>query len=121
MDKIVLKSMKFYGYHGVRQDEQLNGQQFIIDVEMKADLKAAGESDSLEDTVDYSRVFNTVKHITENFRFSLVEKLAESICSEILSVFNKIAEVDVTVKKPDAPIEGEFDWVGVRITRRRNV
>ncbi len=121
MDKIVLRNMKFYGYHGVRQDEQLNGQQFIVDVQLNADLKVACESDRIEDTVDYSQVFNTVKRITENRRFSLVESLAESICSRILLDFSRVTQVEVTVKKPHAPIEGEFDWVGVSVKRSRNI
>ncbi|HHV60158.1 MAG TPA: dihydroneopterin aldolase [Clostridiaceae bacterium] len=121
MDEIVLKNLKFYGYHGLYQDEKISGQTFIVDIEMKADIRAACESDSIEDTVDYSKVYEKAKHITENHRYQLVEKLAEAISQGILTDFDRVFEVTVTVKKPQAPIDGKFDWVGVKITRRRNV
>jgi len=119
-DKILLKGMKFYGYHGVYPEEQAKGQYFIIDVEMLADLKKAGETDDLEKTIDYSRVYYTIKDIAEGKKFKLIEMLADVISREIISKYEMVKGVKVTVKKPDAPIEGEFDWVGVEIERFRN-
>ena len=53
-DRILLNGMTFYGYHGVRPEEKELGQRFVVDVEMELDLRAAGTSDDLTDTVDYS-------------------------------------------------------------------
>ncbi|MCX7708751.1 MAG: dihydroneopterin aldolase [Clostridia bacterium] len=120
MDKITLNNMKFFGYHGVFPEEQANGQHFYIDVEMVIDLHQAGTSDALEDTVSYAEVFDKVKDITENKRFRLIEKLADSISREILSSYEKILEVTVRVRKPEAPMNGELDWVQIEIKRSRN-
>ncbi|MDP4093016.1 MAG: dihydroneopterin aldolase [Bacillota bacterium] len=120
MDKITLKNMKLYGYHGVLPEEQQNGQDFFIDVEMQLDLSPAGVSDSLEDTVDYSMVYNIVKNITENNKFRLIEHLAEVISREILSRFQIISEVVVRIRKPDAPLGGILDWPEVEIRRQKN-
>src|SRR5690242_9502319 len=120
MDKIILKNMKFFGYHGVLPEEQVNGQNFYIDVELILDLKKAGASDELEDTVNYAGVYDVVKTITESRKFRLIEKLADSISREILSRYNTIEGIIVCVRKPHAPIVGEFDWMAVNIERWRN-
>ncbi|HHW47400.1 MAG TPA: dihydroneopterin aldolase [Clostridiaceae bacterium] len=119
-DKIILKGMKFYGYHGVYPEEQAKGQCFVIDAVMYVDLREAGVTDDLEKTVDYSQVYNIIKDITEGKRFKLIERLADAISREILSKYEMVEGVKVTVKKPDAPINGEFEWVGVETERFRN-
>lgn len=120
MDKITIKNMKIYGYHGVFPKEQVRGQNFLVDVEMMTDVSKAGNSDELEDTVDYSKTFGMVKNIVENNRFKLIEKLAQCISDEVLAGFEKVCEVTVRVKKPDAPIDGDFDYVEVEIKRTRD-
>ena len=117
MDKIIMKNMKFYGYHGVLPEEQAKGQYFFIDAELLLDLSKAGATDNLEDTVDYSAIYGIIKYVTENNKFRLVEKLADSISQEILSRYEAIKEIIVQVRKPEAPIDGEFDWMGVEIKR----
>ncbi|MCX7747355.1 MAG: dihydroneopterin aldolase [Clostridia bacterium] len=119
MDKVTLKNMKFYAYHGVLQKEKDQGQYFFIDVDMFMDLKEAGNTDDLTDTVDYSAVYEIVKSITINYKFSLIEKLAGEISREILSRYQKICEIIVRVRKPDAPIGGELDYAQVEMKRCR--
>lgn len=120
LDKITLSNMKFYAYHGVLHFEQIEGQNFFIDVDLFLDTSIPGMTDRLEDTVDYSQVYGIIKDITEMNKFRLIEKLADSISREILSRYNKISEVVVRVRKPDAPINGELDWVGLEIKRKQN-
>jgi dihydroneopterin aldolase len=119
MDKIIIKNMKFYAYHGVLPSERESGQFFHIDLEMYTDLAEAGESDELKDTVDYSEVFNLIKNINENNKFKLIEKLAETIINTLLAKYSQLDKVKISVKKPNAPIKGEFDWVGVELVRGR--
>lgn len=120
MDKITLKNMKFFAYHGVLPEEQINGQNFFIDVEMFADVKKAGKTDELEDTVNYGAVFGIVESVAKNNKFRLIEKLADSISREILSSYKIINRTIVRVRKPDAPIDGEFDWAEVEVERIRD-
>lgn len=112
--------MKFYAYHGVLEEERRNGQYFFIDTVMSVDLKQAGKTDELGDTVDYSAVYNIIKDITENNKFRLIECLADNISREIMSRYKNIKEILVSVRKPDAPIGGELDWAEVEITRTDN-
>lgn len=118
-DKIILKNMKFYAYHGVLPEERTEGQYFIIDVELYTDLFLAGNSDNLDHTVSYAAVYEDIKDITLKNKFMLIERLAETIAQSILDKYKNVEKIKILVKKPQAPIEGEFDWMGVEIERSR--
>ncbi|WP_018247893.1 dihydroneopterin aldolase [Orenia marismortui] len=119
MDKILLNNLSFYGYHGVLEEENNLGQKFFIDLELAADLEAAGESDDLDRSVNYALVYEVVKEICEEEKYQLLEALAERIAAKVLKEFPKVEEVTLRVKKPEAPIPGIFDYVGVEIRRKR--
>jgi dihydroneopterin aldolase len=119
VDKILIKDIKLYGYHGVLDKEREIGQNFYIDIEMAVDLKAAGITDDLGNTVDYSKVYDIINNINERNKFRLIESFAHNISEEVLKAFDKIKEIMVRVRKPDAPIDGDFGWVGVEIKRSR--
>ena len=119
-DKIIIKNMKVYGYHGVLPCENENGQFFYFDIEMYLDLNKAGNSDNIEDTVNYSKVYDLVTFIVGKEKFRLIEKLAATIARSILEEYAIIDRVKVLVKKPNAPIKGEFDWVGVKVNMKRS-
>ena len=119
MDKILLKDIKLFGYHGVFEKEREIGQYFHINVELTLDLKKAGITDELENTVDYSKIYDIIRSINDNNKFRLIESLAHNISEEILSTFDKIKDITVQIRKPDAPIDGDFGWVGVEIKRSR--
>jgi len=111
--------MRIYAYHGVMEKERRGGQYFIVDIELETDLSKAGRSDNLNDTIDYASVYGCISKIVVENKYMLLEKLAESICSSIIINFKKIETVKICVKKPEAPIDGEFNWVGVEIKRSR--
>lgn len=116
MDKIIAKGLKFKGRHGVLASEQTNPQEFYIDLELYLDLQAAGTRDELELTVDYEQIFNSVRNIVENESYKLIEALAENIARTILKKFS-VNAIEVTVCKPNAPVEGIFDYFAVKMRR----
>lgn len=117
MDKIIMKNLSFFGRHGVFEEERVYGQKFIVDAILHIDLQKAGASDDLSNTVSYSEIYEIIKDIVENEKFQLIEALAENICSKVLGYNEKIETIELTVKKPDAPVDGDFDFFGVRIKR----
>ncbi|TCK93306.1 dihydroneopterin aldolase [Natranaerovirga hydrolytica] len=120
MDKIIMKNLGFYGYHGVLLEENKLGQKFFIDTVLYMDLKKAGKKDAIEDTVSYADVYEHIKDMTENKRFHLIEALAENIADTILKQYPMVKEIKVTIKKPEAPVKGIYDYFGVEIRRQRN-
>ncbi|OEG00319.1 dihydroneopterin aldolase [Vulcanibacillus modesticaldus] len=116
MDKIIFEKMQFYAYHGVFEEENRLGQKFEVDLEMFLNLKKAGKSDCLEDTVNYAKVYELVKDLLMGKRRKLLESLAESIAEELLALF-PLEEVMVRVRKLQPPIPGHLQSVSVEIRR----
>jgi dihydroneopterin aldolase len=119
-DEILLEGMRFYAYHGVNPEERALGQRFIVDIVLAVDLRSAGQSDDLGDTVSYSAVYKLVRGIVEGEPRQLIETVAEEIATAILTEFLPVERVTVTVRKPEVPMKGSMlDAAGVRITRSR--
>ena len=118
-DKIELKEMVFYGFHGNSPAEQEVGQRFVVDLDVFRDLSAAGRSDDLKHTVSYVALYNSVKEIVEGPNRKLLENLAEAIAQSVLADFD-IESVKVAVRKPEVPIKGSIlSYAGVEISRGR--
>lgn len=117
-DKMYLTGMQFYGRHGVFPEEKAMGQKFIIDVELSLDLKKAGVTDDIANTLNYADIYALVKNITTLKSFNLIEALGEAIAREILASY-RVDQVRVKVEKPHAPISGIFDYMGCEIVRRQ--
>ncbi|MGE5390228.1 MAG: dihydroneopterin aldolase [Deltaproteobacteria bacterium] len=118
MDKIIAKGMRFIGCHGVLSEEKTEPQVFIVDLELFLDLRPAEQEDNLELTVDYSQIYEMVKKIVEEKSFNLIEALAGNIAAQIIERF-PVQSAGVTVYKPQAPVQGEFDYFAVSIQREQ--
>jgi dihydroneopterin aldolase len=119
MDKIVISGISFYGHHGAREEEQILGQRFLVDIELSLDLRPAGAADDLALTVDYSDVVKRVTVIGRTRRFRLLEGLAEAIALDLLEQ-QEIQEVRVRVVKSVPPLPESVGSVGVEIVRRQS-
>ena len=122
LDIIRLKNAVFYAYHGVLSDEQNLGGKFEVDVDLHCDLSRGASSDHLKDTVDYERVYNSIRSLVLGKKYFLLEALASAIAQGILRDFSKVEMVVVRVRKPGAAVKGVIDHVEVEIlrSRRRN-
>lgn len=120
MDKIVLKDLQFLCRLGITDEERAKPQTVLIDIVMQCDLHPAAISDDINDTVNYHVVYERVKALAEEKSFNLIEALAEEIAAHILVVEKKIRTVEVSVKKINPPIEGQYKYFGVSIERTRD-
>lgn len=119
-DRICLRGLEFFAYHGVLPEENKLGQRFIIDIDLLTSLQKAGISDEVEHTVNYAEVYNTVKNIVTGETHKLIERLAERIAKQILEDFPLCQGIWLKVHKPGAPIPGIFADVAVEIYRERS-
>ena len=119
-DRLVLAGMHFYGYHGTLPAERELGQPFFVDVELHCDLRAAGMTDDLSQTVDYSAVYRQVRAVVEGPPVGLTETVAERIAGVILARHARVEAVRVRVVKPQVRLDGGvLAGSGVEIVRRR--
>ncbi len=119
MDKIIIKGLRVYAYHGVNPEEKEKGQPFIVDAVAHTELTKASMSDDLNDTVSYAQMSKVIRAVMLEAKYDLIEKVAGRIAEELLKQFGQIVEIEVTVKKPRAPMTGDFDYTAVAVTRRR--
>ena len=116
-DVILLEGIQVPAALGVTVAERRMRRPVALDLEVESDLRAAGRSDRIGQTVHYKRVFEVVEDVAANQEHKLVEALGERIARAVLSKFD-VDAVTVTVRKPK-PIAGVLDHAGVRIRRTR--
>jgi 7,8-dihydroneopterin aldolase/epimerase/oxygenase len=118
-DRIALTGLRVRGHHGVYARERRDGQEFVVDLTVHADLAEAGRTDRLADTLDYGALAKDAAEVVAGPPFDLIESLAARIAERTLAADPRITAVEVTVHKPSAPIPLTFADVAVTIRRDR--
>lgn len=116
MDKIKLKNMVFYAYHGVEESEKILGARFEVDLTIYADLKKASETDDLNDTINYEAIYYDIERIMTQEKKHLIEAVAGQIARSIKDKYAGIEKITVALRKPSVPIKGVLDTVEVEIS-----
>lgn len=120
MNEIIIKNLKIFAYHGVHDEEKQNGQNFIIDAEIITEKTAGYDTDEIADTISYSDIIRNIKKSLTEKSYNLLEKAAEITAKNIFDNFEKVKSIELTIKKPEAPIKEDFDYVGIKICRKRS-
>jgi dihydroneopterin aldolase len=117
--RVNLKEMIFYGFHGVAPEERSLGQRFIVNFSFQTAQEHDREISSLEDTVDYTKVYEIIKHVIEEHTFQLLEDCANLILDTVMKTFPEIVHSVVKIKKPSVPIRGILEAVELEMARHR--
>lgn len=119
MDKIIINGLKVFAYHGVNPEEKVDGQNFVVDITANCSTAKAGKTDDINDTVSYAKMLKTAVRVLNEDKYNLLEKVAQRVAEQILIEYEAIECVDVCLKKPEAPMKADFDYVAVEISRTR--
>ena len=117
-DSITLTGLRITAHHGVYDFERENGQEFVIDVTVWLDFRAAASGDDLARTIHYGELAEQIADAVRRDPVDLIETLAERIADVVLE-HDAAERVRVTVHKPQAPITVPFTDVAVTIVRDR--
>ena len=118
MDKIYLKNIKIYAYHGCMEEEKKIGSDYLVNLIVHADLSLSCESDELKDTVDYVALLDIVKSQMK-MRANLLENVADRVVNKIISKFPSVRKAVVKISKLNPPINGNIDEVVIRREKKR--
>jgi dihydroneopterin aldolase len=118
-DRIVLTGLRVRGHHGVFDHERRDGQDFVVDLTVWADLGDAGRSDQLADTLDYGALAKLAADVLSGPAYDLIEAVAARIADDVLGSDQRVEAAEVTVHKPSAPIPLTFADVAVTLRRDR--
>jgi dihydroneopterin aldolase len=117
MAVVELRGLEVFGYHGVNESEQRDGQPFHYD--LRLEVGDAGTNDRIEDAVDYREVAATVEALSAARRFDLLEALAPAVADALLARFPQAEWVSVRVRKTQLRLPVEWSAVTVRREARR--
>ena len=119
MDKICIIDLKIPGKHGVYEFEKDKEGLFELDVEMYTDLTLPGNSDQLNDTVNYDEAVGVITDIFHKKDYNLIEAVGDDICKGLLRKY-PIEKVIVRIRKPHAPIMANLKTVEIELVREKN-
>lgn len=119
-DRIILKDLGFYGYHGVYAEEAKLGQRFFIDIELGVDLTQPAATDRLSTGISYADIYDVVKAGFEGKRMKLLEAVAQNIVDGIFETFQTVTWVIIRLRKPEAPIAMVRGEAAIELHRQRN-
>lgn len=112
MDTVSIHDLEVSTHIGVPDEERSSEQTLKVSIDMETDLKKAGQSDAIEDTIDYEQVANSIVELAKEER-KTIEKFAEDIAQEVLKKFGGTS-IKVTIKKFVLP---QTEAVSVTIIR----
>ncbi|EDN80610.1 2-amino-4-hydroxy-6-hydroxymethyldihydropteridine diphosphokinase [Schaalia dentiphila] len=109
---IALKGLGALANHGVYDFERDRNQRFSADIVMW--VETAGTADDIAATVSYADIADEAMAVLTGTAVDLIETLAETIASHVMS-HEGVVGTEVTVHKPDAPIDHPFADVSVTV------
>ena len=117
MDTLIIKNLEVYGFHGVEPETDKTGEKYIISAELKLNLKEAGDTDRLENTVHLVKICNEISEIFTQNKHKLIEKSAEELATHILLNYSMVSHVTMSIEKPWIPAGMNIDYAGIKIER----
>lgn len=117
MDKIKINNLEVYCNHGVFPEENVLGQKFLVSAVLYTDTRVAGLRDDLTNSIHYGEVCHFIDKFMRNHTFKLIETVAESLATALLTETKKLQKIELEIKKPWAPIGLPIENVTVSIER----
>jgi dihydroneopterin aldolase len=117
-DQLAVRGIEVFAHHGVLDFERRDGQKFVIDLCLGMDSGPAAAADDLSRTVDYGSLVHDVTTAVGRDPVDLIETVAQRI-ADVCLTREQVEWAEVTVHKPQAPIEATFSDVALTINRSR--
>lgn len=118
MDKVRVQGLQVWGHHGVLPEERQLGQALVVDLEVGCDLRPAGMTDDIDQSISYVDLVAIARDVVQHTDYQLLEAVAETIAQRVLSL-ERAQTVVVRVEKPRAPIPDLTGTVSIEIARQK--
>ncbi|WP_276389028.1 dihydroneopterin aldolase [Eudoraea chungangensis] len=119
MGKIRIENIRVYANHGCLREEGLIGSDYLVTIEVLANLREAALSDKLADTVDYVHINHIVKEEME-IKSKLLEHVGNRIIDRVFRELDAVDEISITVSKVNPPIGGDVEMVTIELNKKRS-
>ena len=111
---VALESVRFFAFHGFYPEEQLIGNEFIVDIVTEMPVTNDG-GDNLENTVNYERLHQIAESEMKATK-KLLETVAHAILNKVIAEFPFIERVEVSIRKMALPLKGEVKNSLIKLT-----
>lgn len=118
MSKITLENMEFHAYHGCLEHEKQLGNTFQVTLAMELDTTLAGQTDELNDTLNYQAVYDVVKAEME-IPSKLIERVGQRILEAVFNQFPQIQQLNVKLSKFNPPLGAKVQAVSIQLEKSR--
>ena len=116
-DEIRIEGLEVYARHGVYPEETKNGQYFYVNAILYINIRQAGREDNLERTINYGTVCRFITDWMQENTCLLLEAVAERLSQALLLEYDALADLELEIQKPHAPIRLPFGNVSVKVRR----
>ncbi len=117
--RLIVSGIELLGFHGCYEVERLKGNRFCIDLCIEGEFHQAFATDSLADSIDYSRLVNAVREINRARKYTLIESFAQAIANGLLERFPRIRMVSIRVEKLNPPGLGKVRCAAIELEKER--
>ena len=111
---ILLKEIRCYAYHGVAPQENLIGNEYIIDLKLKVDISKATRTDEVADTVNYAEVHQVIKNEMA-VPSKLLELVSGRVVQKLFGQFACIGEIELRLSKRNPPMGADIESAGIEL------
>ena len=112
--RIFLKNVRFHAYHGVLEQEQVVGNDYVVNLNVNYDFTCAMRTDELSGTINYAELYELVKE--EMMKPSkLLEHVVGRIGDRIFSEYPSVTEIQLAINKLNPPFGADCDGAGVEV------
>ncbi len=109
---VFINKMCFHAFHGVMAQEQQVGGDYLVDINVEANLSKAVETDMVVNTIDYSNVYRIVKKEME-VPSALVEHVAGRIAEAVFAAYPQADSIRIKITKVNPPMGAACQGAGV--------
>ena len=109
-----MKNVRLHAFHGVNQQEQVVGNDFIVNLRASYPLGKAMQSDDVDHALNYTELLEVVK--TEMRQPSkLLENVAQRIAEKVFQRFPEVGELCLDLRKVNPPMGADCDGAGIEL------
>lgn len=113
-----IDGIRLHARHGVLPQEQLTGNDYIINVRASYDISRAMQTDDVADTLNYAEVYNIIKE-EMSIPSKLIEHVAGRIADRLMDSYSQISSVMLRITKCNPPMGADCNGAGVEILVKR--
>lgn len=113
-----IDGIRVHARHGVLPQEQLTGNDYIINVRASYDISRAMQTDDVADTLNYAEVYNIIKE-EMSVPSKLIEHVAGRIADRLMDSYSQISSVMLRITKCNPPMGADCNGAGVEILVKR--